>query len=266
MHQRDTLEAMRMHDAEYGLMYALEDDYWWYRGVRALLDVWLRRHAPPGCRILDAGCGTGGHLTTFARYGAVVGIDIEVGALRWAQDRVRGRTDVRLVAASVQALPFPAASFDIILSLDVVCNLWDDEAALREFRRVIRPNGRLFLQLPAYGWLWTGHDVAVGHKRRYTAAEVRRKLTATGWVPQRVDYANSLLFPIVVLRRWVRRMTHDPPRSDLTPLPAWLNRILTGLFVREMRRAAIRGWPFGLSVTAEAVPAVPAGPRGLERE
>ena len=119
------------------------------------------------------------------------GIDIEVGALRWAQDRVRGRTDVRLVAASVQALPFPSASFDIILSLDVVCNLWDDEAALREFRRVIRPNGRLFLQLPAYGWLWTGHDVAVGHKRRYTAAEVRRKLTATGWVPQRVDYANS---------------------------------------------------------------------------
>lgn len=263
--RRDTLETMRMHDAEYGVMYALEDDYWWYRGVRALLADWLRRHAPPGSRILDAGCGTGGHLTTLARYGTVVGIDIEVAALRWARQRVCDRTDVHLVAASVQAIPFPAAFFDVILSLDVVCNLWDDEAALGEFRRVIRPGGRLLLQLPAYGWLWTGHDVAVGHKRRYTAAEVRRKLTATGWVPQRVDYVNSLLFPVAALRRLVRRWTHDPPRSDVAPLPAWLNRLLTGLFVREMRRAVVRGWPFGLSVIAVAAPAAEVKPRGLER-
>lgn len=264
--RRDTLATMRMHDAEYGVMYALEDDYWWYRGVRALLAEWLGRHAPPGSHILDAGCGTGGHLTTLARYGTVVGIDIEVPALRWARERVRDRTDVHLVAASVQAIPFPAASFDVILSLDVVCNLWDDEAALREFRRVVRPGGWLFLQLPAYGWLWTGHDVAVGHKRRYTAAEVRRKLTATGWVPRRVDYVNSLLFPVAALRRLVRRMTHDPPRSDVFPLPPWLNRLLTWLFVREMRRAAVRGRPFGLSVTAVAVPAAPGGPRGPGRE
>ncbi|MCS7313813.1 MAG: class I SAM-dependent methyltransferase, partial [Acidobacteria bacterium] len=230
-----------------------------------LVADWLQRHAPPGSRILDAGCGTGGHLTTLACYGTVVGIDIEVPALRWARDRVRTRTDIHLVAASVQTLPFPAASFDVILSLSVICNLWDDEAALREFRRVIRPGGWLFLQLPAYRWLWTKHDVAGGTKRRYTAAEVRQKLTATGWSPQRVDYVNSLLFPVAVLRRLTRRLIYDPPRLDLRPLPSWLNRFLTRIFVWEMRRAVMRGWPFGLSVIGVAVPAAEAGPRGLER-
>ncbi len=267
-----------MNPEEYEVMYQVEDAHWWYRGMeaitRAVLDRAIGRGR--GRRILDAGCGTGGVMSYLSDYGAVTGFDFATEALRFCQTR---RLD-RLSRASVLALPYADASFDLVTSFDVLCEraVDDDEAALREFARVLSPppplspplrggdevesggdargsggGGRLLLRLPAYNWLRGKHDQAVHIRHRYTAREIKRKLRRAGFELERVSYANMLLFPAAVLKRASERMR--PGRqtgSDLTLDLGRLNAPLKWLLSLEAPFVARIGLPFGLTVLALA--------------
>lgn len=242
---------MLMYPNEYRVMFELEDRYWWYRGVRTLLRTWLNRYAPRPALILDGGCGTGANLQLLQQYGTALGIDIAEVAIDFC--RARGIAPNNLALASLTELPFPNNFFDVVISLEVICNIADDQRAFDEIARVLKPGGRAIVQVPAYQWLWSRHDVAVGHQRRYAARDVRAKLLRAGMHIERLTHANVLMLPVIAARRLLRRLYTDATiRSDLTPLPRVLNALLGAFYIAEMQLVARVDMPCGVSLIALA--------------
>jgi ubiquinone/menaquinone biosynthesis C-methylase UbiE len=239
---------------EYEAMYRLEDDLWWYRGMAAITRSLFERFLPDrnDLRVLDCGAGTGGSLKLLSRLGEVTAFD----ASRLALDLYRRRAGGRIVEASVEAIPFAAASFDVATAFDVLYAL-EPEAearALDEVARVLRPGGVFLWREPAFMFLFGPHDVAVHGKHRYTAAELRQRLQRHGLRPLRLSYANTLLFPVAVARRLAAKLlSRDAaPRSDVRPVAEPLNTLLARILRLEAPLVARAGLPFGLSVIAVA--------------
>jgi SAM-dependent methyltransferase len=239
--------------AEYGRLAAAEDRMWWFAGLHAnLIAAW--REAGPGAdqpRLLDAGCGTGGFLRRLKRAAPQAfccGIDVDEGACRLA--RPKGGA---VAAARLERLPFPDRSFDAVFSADVLCHRGVDErAALASFRRILKPGGLLVLNLPAYRWLYSAHDEAVANARRYGRAEVAAFLAEAGFEAPQPRYWNSLLFPVMVVRRKLAGAGH--PASDVHLMPAPFEWFFAFCLAFE-RALAARGlrFPFGGSILATAV-------------
>ena len=243
---------MLMYPDEYRVMFEVEDRYWWYRGVRTLLKAWLDRYAPRDALILDGGCGTGANWELLQQHGTAFGIDISDKAIDFC--RARDVSPDRAFIASLTELPFPNDFFDLAISFEVICNIADDQTAFAEIARVLKPGGRLIVQVPAYQWLWGMHDVAVGHQRRYSARDLREKLAHAGLEIERLTHANALMFPAIAADRLLRRVfgEGDTVHSDLAPLPRVVNAILSALYVAEMQFVARMDVPCGVSVLALA--------------
>jgi SAM-dependent methyltransferase len=256
-------DKMFMYPDEYRVMFETEDQYWWYRGLRQLLQALLARYAPPGGRILDAGCGTGANLRLLQSYGHAIGVDISEEALAFC--RLRGIPRDRALLASLTDLPFPERFFDLVVSFDVICNIPDDGRAFRESARVLKPGGRFITQLPAYQSLWSTHDVAVGHQRRYDARGLRDKVEQAGLVVERMTHVHALLLPLMAVTRLVNRRglrNGSPVQSDLAmQMPRWLNASLAAWSVTEMRAISRLDLPAGLSVLVVARKPGPDGER-----
>ena len=188
-----------MYEHEYEAMFGLEDVYWWFIARRQLAVEVLRRElaSRPDARILDVGCGTGSNLAAFAELGRATGIDTSGDALAYC--RQRGVDTVSF--AQIERLPFADATFDVVTAMDVLEHTDDDLEALKELRRVCKPDGLLLATVPAYGFLWSEHDEALKHRRRYTAHELRNKLTVTDFAVERTPYFITTLFvPILLMR------------------------------------------------------------------
>ena len=241
-----------MDPREYELMYRVEDEHWWYRGMasitRALLARWYG--ASSSLRILDAGCGTGSAMSTLlADYGQVTGVDIHPLALKFC--RKRGLS--RIACASILDLPFAPAAFDLVTSFDVLYEkaVESDSGALREFVRVLVPNGRVLLRLPAYDWLRGRHDEMVHTKKRYTTKEVARLFMQSGLVVEHISFANMFLFPVAVLKRLSEKLFGlRDGHSDLNTSAGLLDGAFEKILKGEASLIAAHSLPFGLSVVA----------------
>ena len=207
-----------------------------------------RPAAPPGARILDAGCGSGRTLDDLAGLGDACGVDVSPAAVRAA--RARGHA---AFVAAVEQLPFPDETFDLVTCLDVVEHTPDDEATLAELRRVTRPGGRLLVTVPAYPRLWSAHDEANRHFRRYTRHTLVTAAIVAGWRLERDTYFNSaLVAPAALVRRF--RRGAGTARSELSFTPRGLDRVLEMPNAAEaaVLRAGAR-IPAGLSLLAVLV-------------
>jgi len=237
---------------EYEIMYRLEDTHWWYVGMRRIVHRVLRGHLSRQreLRILDAGCGTGGMMENLGIYGAVVGIDASPEAVGFCCDRGLRQ----LAQASVTDLPFDDASFDLVVSFDVLYHraVLDDGRALEEFHRVLKPNGHVLLRLPAFDWLRGRHDEAVHTRQRYRAREIDRKLAQAGFRVEKVTYANTILFPLAVAKRACEMAFRISGGSDVKPTSPMMNRLLTGVLGVEAEVIGRARLPWGLSVLALA--------------
>ena len=238
-------------DRDYELQtHRAEDRHWWYRGRREVLErVIGRLGLPPGARILDAGCGSGRNMVELARRGSVTGVEVSDTSVSLARARDAGE----VISGSVLQMPFESASFDLGVCLDVIEHLEDDLAALRELRRVVVPGGALLVTVPAYQWLWSGHDEVNHHRRRYTQRSLRAVAEKAGWRQVRSTHFNSLLLPVAVLLRVLDRFSRKTTESslDLWVPPQPLNWLLE----RPLRLEAMligRGGriPVGLSLLA----------------
>lgn len=238
-----------MNLEEYARMYEAEERQWWYAGMRAISSALLDKHMPPGAsgrRILDAGCGTGNTLAHFRGRGRAVGVDLSEDALRFCRSR-----GVSAARASVLALPFAPGTFDLVTSLDVLYHRWvaDDRAAVAELARVLAPGGLLLVRVPALKMLWGAHDDAVLSRHRYTRREVDALLRAAGLDVLELTYANTLLFPVLALRRTLDRLT-GRHGSDVSFLPAPIEATFLGLLRAEARMVRHVRLPVGASVLA----------------
>lgn len=242
-----------MEQGEYRRLYELEETMWWFRGMEQISTALLDRFVGTQRKLelLDVGCGTGGMLSTLARYGEVTGLDYSADALRFARERHHAA----LTRGTVSRLPFVNESFDLVTSFDVLYHLdvSDDVQALREIARVLRPGGTLLVRVPAFEALRSQHDEAVHTRQRYGKRELADKLRGVGLEPRLVSYANCLLFPIAVLKRGAERLFGSGREgSEVEAVGPVLNETLLWPLRIEswlLKRTAL---PFGLSLVAVA--------------
>jgi SAM-dependent methyltransferase len=240
-----------MDPREYALMDAAEEAMWWYRALHLRLLAAL--DGVEGA-VLDAGCGTGGFMRRLGAARpelAVFGVDFSPAAAA----RARAKSGAPAAGASVLALPFADASFEAVVSADVLCHRSvEPAAALAEFARVLKPGGRLVLNLPAHDWLMSAHDRRVHTARRSTAGGVRRLLAEAGYEAVRSRYWNSLLLPLMAAER--KLLARGPgAASDVKPFHPWLDAAFFAATEAERRLGL--AMPAGGSVMAVARRAAP---------
>lgn len=236
---------MSMDDSEVARMDELEGSLWWYRGLRSLITETLETQAPEAIDILDAGCGTGGMLKAIGAIRPGVhlnGIDLSAASCAFT----RRKTGAQVVQGSIDALPFADASFDALVSLDVLGYRMDRLAALRGFLRVLRPGGTLVLNLAAYQWMLSYHDVAVGQVKRFTKREAKALLREAGFEVVQSTYWNTLLFPLMAIRR---KLWPAPEASDVAPFNPVVDKVFGGCLTAERKLISFgAALPFGGSV------------------
>jgi SAM-dependent methyltransferase len=234
--------------SEYDNIARMEERHWWYVGMRRIAAQFLRRlPLSKPVRILDAGCGTGGGLKWLSGFGEAAGVDLHPLAIRYAR-----HVSPRLAQATVERLPFPAGTFDLVTSFEVLYHaaVTDDEAALCEFVRVLRPGGWLMVRVPAYDWLGRAHDRQVHTRHRYTPSELRQKISASGLELRRLTSVGLFLLPPAMFSRLVEEP--GEMHTDVTLPPALLNWLLTGILSVEGFWLRGLDLPAGLSVLAIA--------------
>jgi ubiquinone/menaquinone biosynthesis C-methylase UbiE len=243
-----------MSPDEHDIMRSFEESYWWYQALRHHVIESIRPQ-PARFSLLDAGCGSGGMLAKLREEfpeAQLTGIDESEHAIELCRER---HTGAQLVRAGVHELPFADNAFDVVLSLDVWVNEGvDDALAAHETHRVLRPGGKLILNLAAFEFLRGAHDKAVGAVRRYTRPQVRALLEGAGFAIERLTYWNATLTPPIALVRWLsrRQVAREQARSDFRPLPPFLNSVLARLATLELGASRHLSLPFGSSLFAVA--------------
>ncbi len=244
-----------METAEYEKMYNLEDTYWWFQGRMKIILNCLEAHGlpQPGSRILDVGCGTGLMLKRLERFDPV-GLDYSPLAMRFC----RRRGAQRLVCADVTRLPFEDGAFDLILALDLLEHVERDDRLVEEFHRALRPGGHAIITVPAHQWLWSEHDEALHHYRRYSAAQLRGLFETRGFSFPKFTYAITFTFLPIVAFRWLQRMwkrggaTNSRPKTHLIRLPQAANAALIRALEIEAWWLRRHNLPQGVSLLALA--------------
>lgn len=236
-----------MQSNEYGKMAEMEDHYWWHVGrvsiIRRMLRLFLPRH--PFTTILNIGSGTGGTIPMLSKFGKVTNVDTSPLAIQYLQNR--GITDAMLIHDST--LPFDNSSFDVAVAFDVLEHIKNDSTAIQEWHRVLKPGGRLVITVPAYQWLWSGHDETLHHFRRYTASGLHQLLNINHFQVIKKTYAIVFSFPLIVGFRLFQSMfSRRSQSSSYVILPKPINTFLTLILKLEGLVLQLFNMPFGTSV------------------
>ncbi len=203
----------------------LEERHWWYAERRAVLNRQLKKLGRPaeGDQALDIGSAAGGNTAVLAKHGwKAFAADLSTTAVTIAAER-----GTRVLNADIRNLPVQSDSLGLVTALDVLEHVPDDKSAINEIYRVLRPGANVLITVPCSMSLWSEHDVAVGHVRRYSQPELLDLVTGAGFEISKVWSWNVLLRPAVALRR--RKSTG----SDLEDVPTLLNAGLRAIVAAE---------------------------------
>jgi len=241
-----------MERAVFERMAEIDGEHWWFAGRRRIVRNVIRQQVrlPDNARIAEIGCGTGSNLALLQEFGRVDAIEPDSGARLVASSRSG-------VAVREGYLPdgtnLNDASYDMIVLLDVLEHVADDGAALAALRCKLKPGGKLLLTVPALQWLWSAHDEAHHHHRRYTSAALVGLLEQKGFAVCYESYFNTLLFPLIVLARLIGRLRGQEDGDDAMPSGP-VNKVLGGLFGVEASWVGRFSFPIGVSLVAVAEP------------
>ena len=243
-----------MRTEEYQRIHDLEETYWWHVGRKSVVRSILNKltKSDPRLKILNVGSGTGGTIPLLREFGKVTNLDPSLEAIQYCvQKGYRG-----VVRSLGENLPFKKESFDLVVALDVLEHIEDDEAALDEWMRVLKPGGRMFLTVPAYQWLWSSHDESLHHFRRYTASGLHKLMNMVGAKVVERSYAIVFSFPLILAYRFLTSVLplkrSSKPRSSYVILPKIFNSLLVQLLRVEALVLRVMNFPFGTSVAMAA--------------
>ena len=238
----------RMERAVFDRMAELDQDHWWFIARRRILSSVIEHvvKPPKKARVLEVGCGTGHNLKMLAQHGALEACELDDCARALAAKRLgREIKSARLPDLSM----FERDSYDIVALLDVLEHVPDDVASLKAILKRLKPGGALVLTVPANPWMWSAHDVAHHHFRRYSKAELNRVVREAGFEVQLLSFFNTLLFPLVAAARVIGKVTRKESADDRLPGAA-VNAALQKIFGLEARIVGRAPMPFGVSLVA----------------
>lgn len=233
-------------------VYELEDEYWWFKAKRQLLVETVRKIAgrlSGNALLLDGGSGAGANLKALESIVPSVGIEKYDDGIR----SCKKRSIHNLVQAELEHLPFKSRIFDIILAMDTLEHVSDDASVIEELRRIGKKNAYVVIHVPAFTFLWSEHDTAVDHKRRYTLKKVAALLKSTNFEVITLHYRLSVFFILGLLRKYsikIRRFLKKDAKivAQRPQVGRYLNRILYTIIIIEDSLMRFLPLPFGLSI------------------
>jgi SAM-dependent methyltransferase len=241
-----------MEQTIYLKMNRLEHEHWWFVSRRSIIEMVLRsqlKSIGSHSKILDAGCGTGGNLDLLSSLGCdVTGLEMEPDAAEIA----RSKSGKAVYIGSLpDHIPFADESFDLIVLLDVLEHIEDDIGTLASLTAKLKPGGNLLITVPAFSFLWSSHDEAHHHKRRYRLNELVGKMQHCNLQPKYASYFNTWLFPMIALVRIFQNIVGSNQKTDDLSLPSpFLNKMLRGVMSSEKHILKRGKLPFGVSIMA----------------
>ena len=228
-------------------MIALQETHWWFCARRTILSRLLETFVPVGDRVLEIGAGTGSNLKLLANWGSVTALEPN----RFAADYLARNSDVDVICDAIPtSRDADLTGFDLIAALDVLEHIEDDTSAIDFIVRCMRPGSWLVVTVPAFEFLWSTHDEALHHKRRYVRRELVAKLRNAGLAVEFQSYFNFLLFGPALAIRLMDRLRPGTARSGSVRTGPILNRCLRFIFALESRLLERLNPPFGLSIVA----------------
>lgn len=231
-------------------MAELDSSHWWFVARRDILRSIIERivQPPKDARILEIGCGTGHNLAMLGQFGRVEASELDDTARELSEKRL-GR---KIEAAALPDLSvFPEGEYDLVALLDVLEHVADDKSALAAIRTRLKPRGKLLVTVPANPWMWTAHDAAHHHHRRYTKRQLEREMLNAGYAIELLSPFNTILFPLIAAVRAAGKITGRESADDAMP-PGPLNKLFQGLFGLESGLIGRVPMPFGVSLVAVA--------------
>lgn len=241
-----------MEIAEYKNIFKHESTHFFYITIHNLVLSLLKNYAPKKekLNILDAGCGTGLLAKKLSAFGEVIGIDVSNEALKFAKLR-----KIRIKKASISKLPFSDNTFEVIVSIDVIYHreITNDQIALNELFRVLKPNGILILRVPAYEWLNLAHDKLVYTGRRYSRKNLYDKLLKAKFKVEKISFVNAIILPLAILQ-FIQEKIFYPKKlvSSIKPVPKYINKLLILILSLEAMLIEKTDLPFGIGLITVA--------------
>jgi SAM-dependent methyltransferase len=242
-----------MDRAIYDRMAEIDAEHWWFAARRRIVSALIRDQAPlkADAEILEVGAGTGSNLMMLQGLGHVDAIEPDDKARALASRRAGIHVEGGMLPDRVHLLD---GHYDLIVLLDVLEHIEDDRGSLRVLRDKLAPGGRMVLTVPASPWMWSAHDVAHHHKRRYTARTLRATFEAAGLRVRHMSHFNTLLYPLIAAARIIGRLRHREGSDEAMPAPL-LNGLLQHVFAAERHWVTRGALPFGVSLLAVVEPA-----------
>lgn len=232
-------------------LYDLETSYWWHVGRLSIIERQLEtiKGSKKSLSILNVGSGTGGTIPSLEKFGTVHNVDTSKQAIKFL--KARGHKSQLI---NGDKLPFRANTFDVVAALDVLEHIEDDDRALADWLRVLKPGGCLLLTVPAYQWLWSQHDVINNHYRRYLKKKLKAKLRHAGFNLRKTSYAIVFSFPLVVGSRLISKISGQKPEeySSFVRLPDSINSLFIKFLTLEANLHKHVSYPFGTSLLCVA--------------
>jgi SAM-dependent methyltransferase len=234
------------------LYHSVEYTNWWFVARRDMLFKFFAKYKiSKDARILDIGCAAGTFLLELknAGYTHLTALDYSADAI--ARVKEKGITDAYVMDGHKPE--FDADSFDVLISSDSLEHLENDQLALSNWYKILKPGGIGILLVPAYNFLWTEHDDINYHFRRYTKTDLKNKATNAGFSIQSSGYNYVLFFLPTAIVRGILRLfskkkkdTHEADGQILN-LPVWVNKAF--IIYQKMENSVCKyiSMPFGVS-------------------
>jgi SAM-dependent methyltransferase len=242
-----------MDRAVFDRMAKIDNEHWWFAARRDIIARLIERQAEVRrpLRILEVGCGTGSNLELLQRYGQVDAIEPDDPARALASQRSGVAVKGGLLPDGVK---LDDGAYDLIVLLDVLEHIPDDKGTLAALRSKLAPRGKLMVTVPAAPWMWSAHDLAHHHHRRYTARSLTEVFQLAGFRVRYRSHFNTVLFPVIAAARIAGKLLGRGGGDDAIP-PKPLNRLLRSLFASERHLVGRAALPFGVSLALVAEPA-----------
>ncbi|MEI8361404.1 MAG: class I SAM-dependent methyltransferase [bacterium] len=239
-----------MEKTEYQKMDAIENDHAWFLAkYDFLLTILKKVKISREQKIIDIGCGTGAVMKKLSDSGyQVEGIDNSLDALSYCQQK-----GLTVSNGTAEKIDVPNDYCDVVISLDVLEHLDNDKSAVTEFHRILKTGGYVIATVPAHQFLWSYHDEALHHKRRYGQAEFNG-LFAEGFEVVIKSWLHASIFlPTLLMRTLKNKNNKDQSTSDVDMPSSFVNNILRAVYFFEILFFKIFSYlPFGLSLVIVA--------------